>query len=100
MIKTLLLAPLAWALATFPCQLQAATEVTKIATKPNILIILADDMGYSDLGAMGGDAETPNLDALAKDGVLLANFYNNAKCAPSRASLMTGLSLISTSSKR
>ena len=54
MIKTLLLAPLAWALATFPCQLQAATEVTKIATKPNILIILADDMGYSDLGAMGG----------------------------------------------
>ena len=57
---------------------------------PNILLILADDMGYSDLGCMGGDIETPHLDALAKNGILFPNFYNNAKCAPSRASLMTG----------
>ncbi len=62
------------------------------AETPNILIILADDLGYSDLGCMGGDAETPHLDALAEGGVLFPNFYNDAKCAPSRASLMTGMS--------
>lgn len=60
--------------------------------KPNILIILADDLGYSDLGCMGGDAETPHLDTLAENGILFPNFYNDAKCAPSRASLMTGMS--------
>jgi len=59
-------------------------------TPPNILIILADDMGYSDLGCVGGDIETPHLDALAKHGILFLNFYNNAKCAPTRASLLTG----------
>ncbi len=74
---------------TLPLALPAASQPS---VKPNILIILADDMGYSDLGAMGGDAETPNLDKKEKNGVLLPNFYNNAKCAPSRASLMTGLS--------
>jgi arylsulfatase A-like enzyme len=62
------------------------------AEKPNILIILADDLGYSDLACMGGDAETPHLDALAANGILFPNFYNDAKCAPSRASLMTGMS--------
>ena len=68
-----------------------ALDVAQAET-PNILIILADDLGYSDLGCMGGDAETPNLDALAADGILFPNFYNDAKCAPSRASLMTGMS--------
>jgi arylsulfatase len=58
----------------------------------NVLIILADDLGYSDLGCMGGDAETPHLDALAARGILFPSFYNDAKCAPSRASLMTGMS--------
>lgn len=61
------------------------------AEKPNVLIILADDLGYSDLGCMGGDAETPHLDALAKNGILFPDFYNNAKCAPTRASLITGM---------
>jgi len=70
----------------------SAVEPAKPQAKPNILIILADDMGYSDLGCMGGDADTPNLDALAKSGILFPNFHNQAKCAPSRASLMTGLS--------
>lgn len=59
--------------------------------RPNILIILADDMGYSDLGCMGGEARTPNIDRLRRDGVLFTNAYNNAKCAPSRAALVTGL---------
>ena len=67
-------------------------QVEKPKSKPNILIILADDMGYADISCMGGDAETPNLDSLAKEGILYTNFYNNAKCAPTRASLMTGQS--------
>jgi arylsulfatase A-like enzyme len=59
--------------------------------RPNIIIILADDMGYSDLGCYGSEIPTPNLDALAGKGVRLTQFYNNARCCPTRASLMTGL---------
>jgi arylsulfatase len=58
--------------------------------RPNVLIILADDLGYSDIGAFGGDIHTPNLDALAKRGVRMTNFYNMARSTPSRASLVTG----------
>ncbi len=86
--KTITLAAL---LLAAPAALPAA-DTPRPAAKPNILIILADDLGYSDLGCMGGDAETPNLDALAKCGILFPNFHNQAKCAPSRASLMSGLS--------
>jgi arylsulfatase len=60
-------------------------------TKPNILIILADDLGWSDLGCYGGEIRTPNLDALAADGLRFTQFYNSARCCPSRASLLTGL---------
>jgi arylsulfatase A-like enzyme len=59
-------------------------------TKPNILIIVADDLGYSDLGCYGGEIETPNLDALAKNGVRFTRFYNTGRCCPSRASILTG----------
>ncbi len=59
--------------------------------QPNILIIMADDMGYSDMGAMGGEIKTPNLDALAEKGILYKQFYNSARSCPSRASLLTGL---------
>lgn len=59
--------------------------------KPNIIVILADDMGYSDVGCMGGEIETPNLDALAGNGLLFTHCYNASRCAPSRASLLTGL---------
>jgi arylsulfatase len=58
--------------------------------RPNILIILADDMGFSDAGCYGGEIATPNLDALAKDGVRFTQFYNTARCWPSRAALLTG----------
>jgi arylsulfatase len=58
---------------------------------PNIIIILADDMGYSDPGFMGSEIQTPNLDKLAANGLLMTNFYNSGRCVPSRASLMTGL---------
>ncbi len=60
-------------------------------TKPDIVIILNDDMGFSDIGCYGGEVETPNLDRLAMDGLRYSQFYNTARCSPSRASLMTGL---------
>ena len=58
--------------------------------RPDIVLIVADDLGYSDLGCYGGEMTTPNLDALARRGVRLSQFYNTARCAPSRASLLTG----------
>ncbi len=58
---------------------------------PNIILILNDDMGYSDIGCYGGEVETPNLDSLAAGGLRYTQFYNTARCCPSRASLLTGL---------
>ncbi len=60
------------------------------AKKPNILIILADDMGFSDAGCYGGEIATPNLDALATNGLRFTQFYNTARCWPTRAALLTG----------
>jgi arylsulfatase len=60
-------------------------------TRPNVLIILNDDMGFSDIGCYGGEIETPNLDRLAANGLRYSQFYNTARCSPSRASLLTGL---------
>ena len=60
------------------------------ATPPNVLLILADDMGYSDLGCYGGEIQTPNLDRLAEGGLRFTQFYNTARCWPSRASILTG----------
>ncbi len=59
-------------------------------SRPDIVLIVADDLGYSDLGCYGGELKTPNLDALARRGVRLSQFYNTARCSPSRASLLTG----------
>jgi arylsulfatase A-like enzyme len=58
--------------------------------RPNILLIVADDLGYSDLGCYGGEIATPTLDALAADGLRFAQFYTTARCCPSRASILTG----------
>ncbi len=60
-------------------------------SRPNIIVILADDLGYSDLGCYGGEINTPNLDGLAKNGLRFTQFYNSARCCPTRASLLTGL---------
>ena len=60
-------------------------------THPNIILILADDMGWSDLGCYGSEVSTPNLDGLAKQGMRFTNFYNTSKCFPSRACLLTGV---------
>ncbi|MEM7336834.1 MAG: arylsulfatase [Chloroflexota bacterium] len=59
--------------------------------KPNVILILLDDMGFADLGVMGSEIQTPNIDKLANDGVLLTQMYNCARCCPTRASLLTGL---------
>jgi len=59
--------------------------------RPNVVVIMADDMGYSDIGCYGGEIDTPNLDRLAGAGVRFTNFYNTARCCPTRASLLTGL---------
>ncbi|XZE51979.1 arylsulfatase [Planctomycetaceae bacterium SH139] len=61
------------------------------AKQPNIIVIMADDMGWSDLGCFGSEIATPNLDALASGGVRFTQFYNTARCCPTRASLLTGL---------
>lgn len=59
--------------------------------RPNVVILLADDMGYSDIGCYGGEIATPNLDGLAANGLRFTQFYNAARCCPTRASLLTGL---------
>ncbi|MEJ2883638.1 arylsulfatase [Pedobacter sp. GR22-6] len=68
-------------------QIQASAQ----QKKPNIILIMADDMGYSDIGCYGGEVKTPNLDGLAAKGIRFKQFYNAARCCPTRASLMTGL---------
>ncbi|MCD8193228.1 MAG: arylsulfatase [Tannerellaceae bacterium] len=60
-------------------------------SRPNIIVILADDLGYSDLGCYGGEIETPNLDRLATNGLRFSHFYNASRSCPTRASLLTGL---------
>ena len=67
------------------------SAVSAATARPNIVLILADDMGYSDLGCYGGEIETPNLDRLAGDGLRFMDFHNAARCCPTRASLLTGL---------
>lgn len=64
---------------------------TQTESRPNILIIMADDMGYSDIGSYGGEIATPNLDEIATNGIRFRQFYNAARCCPTRASLLTGL---------
>ena len=61
------------------------------APRPNIILIMCDDVGYSDMGCYGSEINTPNIDALAQGGVRFTQFYNTARCCPTRAALMTGL---------
>lgn len=66
------------------------TAAGKAAAKPNVIFILADDLGYSDLGCYGGEIFTPNLDQLARGGLRFTRFYNTARCWPTRGALLTG----------
>lgn len=66
------------------------TAAAQSQSRPNILLILADDLGFSDLGCYGGEIQTPNLDSLAENGLRFTQFYNTGRCWPTRGSLMTG----------
>jgi len=68
-----------------------ALQAAPPATRPNIIVILSDDMGFSDIGCYGGEIRTPALDSLAAGGLRFTQFYNTARCCPTRASLLTGL---------
>lgn len=72
------------------CLFFSAFGVFAQDARPNIILVLVDDLGYSDLGSYGSEIETPNLDRLAKEGMRLQQFYNNSICAPTRASVITG----------
>lgn len=80
----------AFVLLLFGCTIQLKDQEDKDDSQPNILLILADDMGWSDIGCYGSKIATPNLDKLAYDGTRFTQFYNTAKCFPSRAALLTG----------
>ncbi len=75
-------------LSQFACN---GTDQRLPSERPNIILIMADDMGYSDLGCYGSEISTPNIDGLATDGIRFTNFYNAGRCCPTRASLLTGL---------
>lgn len=75
-------------LSSFGASGQSKAKADK---RPNIIIILADDMGYSDIGCYGGEIQTPNIDYLASQGLRFSQFYNASRCCPTRAALLTGL---------
>lgn len=81
---------LALAVLFFSCDSKEKISEEK-KSKPNIVLIMADDMGFSDIGSYGGEVQTPNLDKLSNEGLRYTQFYNNARCCPTRASLMTGV---------
>ena len=78
-------------LSALVLSVQTATPAFAQDSRPNILLILFDDVGFSDFGAYGGYARTPEIDALARDGVILSRYYSSPFCGPSRAMLMTGM---------
>lgn len=78
---------LSWAAAA----VAAATPGQASAARPNLVIIMADDLGFSDIGCYGGEVATPNLDRLAKNGLRYTEFYNTSRCCPTRAALLTGM---------
>lgn len=82
---------LVFACQTTPASNVRASETTASESRPNIVLIMADDLGFSDLGCYGSEIQTPVLDGLAANGMRFSQFYNTAKCHSSRVSLLTGL---------
>src|SRR6476620_8142114 len=87
-MKAIALLAAAWLLVV-PGALRVSAA--DIARHPNIVVILADDLGFSDLGCYGSEIATPNIDRLAAHGLRFTQFYNYARCCPTRAALLTGL---------
>jgi len=75
---------------SYSCNSKQAANKEEVSKKPNIIIIMADDMGYSDIGCFGSEIATPNLDKMAVEGLRMTRFYNASRCCPSRASFLTG----------
>jgi len=80
----------AWAAALLALVAAAGPAAAQVGQRPNIVLILADDVGFTDLGAYGGEARTPNIDALAQRGAQFSRYYSSPLCSPSRAMLLTG----------
>lgn len=78
-------------ISTFVSYVSTAQSLPSKDKRPNIIVILTDDMGFSDIGCYGSEIKTPNIDRLAYQGVRFNHFYNTGRCSPSRASLLTGL---------
>ena len=85
-MKNTIVSIVSTAIITFASLSASATQ-----DRPNILLIAADDMGYSDMGSFGGEIATPTLDALAAEGLQLTNFHVLPSCSPTRSVLMTGV---------
>ena len=81
---------LTWVLSVAAMMLTSCASVGDVMKSPNVLIIVADDMGYSDIGAFGSEIATPNLDKLVSDGRVLTNFRTAPACSPTRAMLLSG----------
>ena len=79
------------AMATSVAFVAGAFAATRVPDRPNIVLVMADDLGWSDIGCYGGEIDTPHIDSLAAEGLRFTQFYNNAICGPTRASLLTGL---------
>ena len=92
-LLTILAGVLALAACDFraPVTAEPTESVSSQPTRPNILLIVVDDMGFSDLGSFGGEIATPNLDELAYNGIRFTNFHASTMCSPSRAMLLTGV---------
>jgi hypothetical protein len=86
LMKMFLIAVMVLALAA-----PGAASSADSTRRPNIVIILGDDLGFSDMGSFGSEIKTPNLDSLAKDGVRFTNFYTHATCSPTRSILLSGV---------
>jgi arylsulfatase len=83
--------PAATLCAVFVFAAASLASAAQSAQRPNIIVVMADDLGWSDIGCYGGEIRTPHIDSLARDGLRFTQFYNNAICGPTRASLLTGL---------